>query len=373
MRGRSAGFDRAVTQSQARATRVSFLDTSLGVTDVLTGAAGIAFDGQVTIDADRRRSLALQVVNDHGRWTPASPADPFYMNRLLYVERGVFVGGLPEYVPLGVFVIDRPSINVAGHRLTLQAQDRLKFASRSSFTRPTIYREGDPVGDVLKAIAQDAGMGATLFAIDDDGRTLGADRIFELGANRLDALRQLSRDFTLDAYVDAQGVFTVAPARTSTDVAPDWTFARGAEAIMLDLTKDLDDDQLFNHTLVSGEASDQAPVVGEARDLNPLSPAYNPVDGTGPIGDRLITFTSATIRAAELAQLAAEARLLEVALVQETISIPSVPHPALEVGDAVLIVEPDSAISDTYLLDSVSVPLARGAMTVGTRKLRSLT
>lgn len=370
MRAVSAGFVAAVSRSHRRAVRVSALNADLSVRTTLPVTGGT-----VTYDADRRRSCTLEV-GAADAWIPSGPGDVFYPNALIRVERGILIGNTAEFVTLGTFLVDRPEVTVdaSGASVTVQCQDRLKLIAKSAFTSPIRYESGTPLADVIEAIAQDAGMGSTLYALDDAGKTLAADRTFEAGDGRLDAIRQLALDYALDVYVDADGKLTTSLSLTDADVStPIWTFERGVDAIMLGLTKGFDDERLYNHVLVTGEASDLYPVRAEIRDTNPLSPAYNPVDGSGPIGDRLYTYSSAMIRSNDQAEEVANALLLRVALVEEAIRIPTIVHPAFEVGDAVEIAEPVSETSDVYLLDGVSIPLGKGSMTISTRKLRSLT
>lgn len=376
MRAVSDAFAAAIREPHERIARVSILDASLGVVDELTGTDGVTVDGSVQMDSSKRRSCSLSIANPDGDWTPAGPADPLFPNGLIRLERGIVVDGSPELVSLGVFLIDRPVINVsrAGSTISISGQDRVKLALKSRFTRPVTFDAGTPLADVVQAIAQAAGMGDTLYRLDDGGKALVADRTFESDEDRWPALQQLAHDYALEAFVDADGYLVLAPAVTpATLPSPVWTFERGDEAIMLGLTKEWSDDRLYNHVRVSGEAASLAPVSAEARDLNPESPAYNPTDGTGPIGDRLFTYTSPMIRSVEQAQEVADALLLTVALVEEAITIPSVVHPALEVGDVVTVAEEISRTADTYLLDTVSIPLATGPMSVAARKLRSLT
>jgi hypothetical protein len=376
VRPHSIEFAATVTQSHRRASRVSLLNSDLSTDQEISGESGIVIEGTVGIDPQRRRSLSLRLVNEDGAWTPTGAADPLYLNRLLKVERGVYVGEGPEYVTLGVFLIDSPSVTVgaSGATIDLQGQDRLKLALRSAFTKPTRYDEGMALGTVIRSIAQDAGMGATLYRLNDGGRSLKADRSFESGDNRVDAMRLLADAYGLILYVDAEGYFVVEPALTSLTI-PEiaYTFERGTDAIMLGIRKGWNDDRLYNHVLVSGEASDLAPVSAEARDLNPLSPAYNPLDGTGPIGDRLFTYTSAMIRTEEQAQEVANALLLEVALIEETIDLPSIVHPAIEAGDVIGVIEPISKTNDAYIVDGMSIPIGAGSMTISSKKVRELT
>ncbi len=184
----------------------------------------------------------------------------------------------------------------------------------------------------------------------------------------------LAHDHALELYPDAAGVLVLRPTIALADSPVVWTFARGADAIMLGLTKRLSDAQLFNHVVVVGESAGVGPFRGEARDLNPASPTYNPLDGSGPIGDRLApVYRSALITSTFQAQQVAEAMLREVALVEEQVSVPSAPHPALEAGDVVAITERLSATADRYLLDTVTQPVGAGAMQITAKRLRSLT
>lgn len=370
MRAVSAGFAAAVRSSHRRVARVALLDSSLVAQSYLAGVV----DGSVTIASDRRRSCSLSIADTDGTLAPSTSADPLYPNRLIRVDRGVVVGGAEEWVSLGVFAIDRPSVTVgpAATSLGIQAQDRLKFALKSSFTVPTRYDAGIAIGTVIAAIAADAGMGS-FNRFDDGGKSLAADRAFETGDNRVDAMRAISHDYGLDLYVDADG-YLVMTAELTIATLPDtsFVFERGADAVMLGVTKDLNDDRLYNHVLVVGEASDMVPINAEARDLNPDSPAYDPTDGSGPIGDRLYTYSSAMIRNIDQAQEVANALLLSVALIEESISVQSMVNPALEVGDVIGVIEARSRTNDLYLIDGLTIPLDKGAMGLTSKKVRPL-
>ena len=371
MRPVSAGFAAAVRSSgQTRVGRATALDANLDVVAELD-----AVEGSVSIDADRRRSCSVRIANPDGRWTPSGPGDPLFPNGLLRLERGLLVEGNPELVSLGIFVIDRPAIDVrpAGSTLDVSGQDRVKLASKSRFTVPETYAAGTPIAEIVQTIAAAAGMGQTLYRLDDGGSVLGADRTFETNDDRWPAIAQLANDYALVAYIDADGYLVLERAVTPDTLPPSsFAFTRGADGVMLQITKGWNDDRLYNHVRVIGQSSDLPPVMAEARDLNPSSPAYNPIDGTGPIGDRLYEYSSPMIRSIEQAQDVADAMLLDVALVQEELTIPSVVHPALEVADAVDVVEDLSATADTYLIDTLTLPLASGAMTMTARKLRDL-
>lgn len=375
----STAFADAVRNAdRKRATRLLLLTSLLVPTDVLSGDRALVLDGSVTIDRTRqqRRTMSLTISNENGAWTP-SPSSPLFLNRIVQVQRALYVGSQPEWVPLGTFLIDDPEVTVSagGSSIRLAGTDRTKLALSSNFTAPYTLGAGTRVRDAVRALAQQAGMGSDdrLYSLDDGGKFLGTDATFEESDNRLDAMMRLAQDYALDLYPDALGVLVLRPLLALETVAPVWTFERGSQAIMLGLTKRFSDATLFNHTVAIGEGVDFGPYRGEARDLNPASPVYNPVDGSGPVGDRVApVYRSAGITSIAQAQEVAQAMLRDVALVQEAVSVPSVTHPALEAGDVVQITEATSATAARYSLDVVTQPVGGGPMQLSANRVRSL-
>ncbi len=374
MRPVSATARAKLTRAHRRAARISVLDSALNPIEgaVLTGAAGYAISGSVRIDRTRdvRRTCDLTIANPDGVWTPRGLGDLFYWDRLLKLERGVYLDpSTIEWFSLGVFVIDQPVVDVAASTLRITGVDRMDRVLRSKFTTPTTYAIATRLQTVLAAIAVDAGIGSTFHRLDDGGKTLAAARTFDADTPRIDALRQLARDYTLEAYADADGVFVVEPWRDPIELASAWTFSPGEAAVMTGLSKTWSKDRLYNHVRVTGEASDVTPIVSaEAIDDDPASVTYY----LGPLGDRLFTYASAMIRSTTQAQLVANAMLVEHALVEETIDLPHSPIPMLEAGDVVAIAETTSDTEGRYQIQSMTMPLGAGGATLETRRLRSL-
>ena len=354
---------------QRRITRVTVLDDSYAELALLSGEVGYAIGGTVELSDDRRK-LTLRIANPDGALTPADQYSLIYWNRQIRVERGLLLpGGTPEYVDLGIFLVDEPTVDVraSGTSLTIRGQDRLKRADKSKFTAPTTYALATRVGVVLADLADDAGMGGTRYSLDDGGATLAAARTWELGEERLKAMYDLARDYSLRLYVDALGGLRSEPIVDPEQRPIVWEFRRGADATMLGVSKGWSDDRLYNHVLVTSESADSTPVYAEASDLNPASPAYV----NGPMGDRLYQYTSAMITSTGQAQAVADALLPKVALIEETIELPAIVNPALEYGDRVLVVEEDSRTETSYALESVSIPLGAGAMRLRASALRA--
>jgi hypothetical protein len=361
--------DVILRQAHARVTRVSVLDELFNPLPglVLTGVSGYALDGDVSMDTGRivRRTLSLTIANPKGVWTPGGPGDPFYWDKLIKVERGVRVGGVDHYAPLGIFLIDTPK--VAGGELVITGADRLDRALRSKFTVPKTFTTGTRVGVALREMLEDAGVGASRWTVDDGGATLGADRSYEPDEERMSAAKTLATDFSIDVFADAEGYIVIRPKVNPAQLAGVWEFRAGADSNTLSISKSWSRDRFYNHVVAVGEAADKTPVRGEASITDPSSP----LRVTGTMGDRLYTHKSAMITTVPQAQAVAQSLLWEHALIEEELAVSFVPHPGLEAGDAVVIEHPESKTNrEKYVVDSIDMPLAGGAASLNVHRAR---
>lgn len=364
--------ERVLRSSHQRVARVSVLDDLFNPLPglVFTGADGYAVDGSVSQDASRaiRRTVTLTISNPDGVWTPRGEGSAFYWDRQIKVERGVVVGGVAYYAPLGVFLIDAPEVDARAGLLTLSGADRMDRATRSEFTAPTSYALGAGVGAAVRDILEDAGVGITQWSVDDGGATLGAARHYEVGEERLQAAITLANDFALEVLADANGFMVVRPKRDPQDLPSSWTFKAGVDATHLGLAKRWSRDRFYNHILVTGESADQEPLRAEASVTDPS----NPLRVTGPMGDRLFKYTSAMITTVQQAQDVADAMLWERALIEEELSIEHVVNPMLEAGDAIRVEDNSSATDDKYAIASLDLPIAAGPASLNVKKVRTL-
>lgn len=369
-----ASPERVLTQSHQRITRVSILDDLWQPLPggQLTGVEGYALSGSVAMERGKAviRTLALELANPSGIWTPSGAGSLLYWDRLVRVERGVRTGGADFLAPAGVFQIDSPEAARQGGALLvrLTGADRMDRATRSEFTAPESHAAGSGVGAVLRGILEDAGVGTDRWSVDDGGATLGADRHYEEGEERLASAIRLANDFALEVFADARGFMVIRPKPDPLGLTPAWTFEAGATAVHEGVSQRWSRDKFANHILVTGEAADRTPVRGEASDTNAASPTR--VDG--PMGDRLIKYTSGMITTAPQAQAVAQSMLWERAMIEEQVSLPHVPLPILEPGDAVIINEPTTGTADKYVLDTLSLPLAGGSANLNVKRARSL-
>ena len=365
--------DRVLASSHQRVTRVSVLDDTYNPLPggVLTGEDGYMLSGSVSMSRTDpvARTLGLELVNPDGIWTPTGQGSLLYWDRLLRVERGVRVAGQDFLAPAGVFQIDSPEVQrSSGVVLKLTGADRMDRATRSQFTDPETHAVGSGVGAVIRAVLEAAGVGTDRWTVDDGGATLGAARSYEVGEERLSAAMRLANDFALEVFADARGYMVVRPKPDPLGLATAWTFEAGVSAVHEGVSVKWSRDKFYNHILVTGESADQDPIRAEAADTNPASPTRT----TGPMGDRLLKYTSAMITTVPQAQAVAYSLLWERAMIEEQVTIPHVPLPLLEAGDAIVIREPTTGTNDRYVVDNLSLPLAGGAASLNVKKARSL-
>lgn len=377
MRPHSATFANAIRRSHRRAARATILDATLTPLIDLTGSESVTLEGSVMQDRGRetRRTCSLELANASGAWTPTDQYGALYWNKPIKLERGVYVGGMVEYVSLGVFLIDRPTVDVdtEGNVLRITGRDRFKLAEKSKFTVPYSVIAGTRIRDVIRALAEAAGMGTLdrLYALDDSGKALVAGRSWEQGEMRLRGMLDVAASYSLELYMDAEGRLAMRPELADPLTLPTvYEFEPNEVSIMLGLSKSWSDERLYNHVLVTGEGAGLPTVYkGEAMDLNPASPGYI----YGGIGDRMYEYVSSMIGSNAQAQEVANALLPRVALIEEELSLPSIVHPALETGDVIGVREDTSNTSGGYRIDRLSIPLGEGEMTIGARRVRALT
>lgn len=398
VRGRvSEEFMQAARFGGTIVTRVVLLNDSMEDVDEITGEDGFVVDGSVVMDRTRkgaRRTCDLSLSNPGGMWTPRSYRDRLWMAKRFRVETGFQLpSGRLELWPLGVYLIDRPELSLteADSNLRVQAQDRWKLGSKVKFRRSTHMDVGRRIDSVVYELGALAGYGTEeeLYRLDDGGAVLQVEFSWEIGASIPDAMLQIAQVYGLDLFMDRESVLVLRPvaaadgdlafAATTDSLV---TLTPGDDSLLVGITKSLSDELLYNATMVEGASSNRSPAVAEARDMNPLSPAYNPPPGTdpnwpngGPLGDRLLPpLRSARVLDEAQAQTLANVLLLENTMIEVAYALTIAPLAFLEPYDTVTVEEPVTGTQGVLLLDSLSVPTSEsGNQTMQSKELRPLT
>lgn len=270
------------------------------------------------------------------------------------IARGLNVGGIPEYVPLGVFSTDRCTVTMgAGGSVQWQGSDRAKKIRRARLTDPYRIASGTSLAaagaafllDRFPALGTDADFSNVT-------ATIGTNVIFEHGPDS-------------DPWRDAQGLFSargydlhfdgagIARATVITDpVDAVFSFGSGETSRVLggDMGGTLD--AVYNGVIATGEGTDVAePVRAELWDTDEASPTYY----LGAMGKVPYFYTSSLLTTVALCTQAAQTILARVKGGAQTLSWSAVVNPALEPYDCV---EVDVDGSTTrYVLDRITVPL----------------
>jgi len=341
---------------------------------VLHEVPGHLLDGSV--DMDRKREIRRQAsitLEDAGLiYRPRTPTSWTWPNHIWRIERGAIVNGQPQYQPLITGLVVQPQEATPDRAVTVQLVSRLAAADQQ-FAEPVVLTSGMRLNDVVLTVGALAGLGVdpALYVLEDGGAVMLETRVFDVGDNMLESLVRLCFDQGLSLADDALGHTTLAPFVDPSTVAPVATFSDITASGLLSLTRTLEQRPVYNRANVVGIAPDAYPIEAEARDLNPDSPTYNPVDGSGPIGDRpRPRYVSTDIHDQATANTVALRLLYEGALYEEAIAANAQPLPGTEDRQVVAFV--GAGAMDNYLLDSVRLPLKDGAMGMATRKIRSL-
>ncbi len=360
MRPVSDKFLAAVSGPHQIATRV---DLMLGGI-VIESDVGIA-DGRVTLDrtaATLGRFTAKLIEPDRLPLGPTSLFTPFGYE--LAVWRGVtFADGTdPELVPLGVFPIQRSSVDGVTLLADLNAMDRSQTIRDAGFEDDYTVAAGTNYGTAIQTMLNARVAGLTYsFASTSYTTPL---LTFTPDMDPWAEAQKMARNIGMELYFDGLGVCTMRPEPTTSGTSV-LTIAEGDNGVLTAASKDLDRGPAYNRVIAYGvNASNTAVPRAVATDDDPTSPSYY----YGPFGKKPRRYASPFITTNAQALSAAEAILASNIGVAASVDFGLVPNPALEAGDVALIVREALDVNELHLIDVLSIGLsAESGMTGRTR------
>lgn len=357
--------------SHTPVARLLFLDADLET--VIHEVPAKLIGGSVTMERTRdvHRSATVSVANDDGTYTPLTSSSLVWPNRLVRVERGALVGSTAQYVPLITGIIDLPADAEHEGTVGFSIQGRLELANQQ-FPAPLTFAIGVRVKDELRSIAELAGLGTTdwFYDLDDGGAARAQPRTYDTRENMLAAMVKLAFDAGCDVWDTGIGVIVLRPFVDPTTSAPLWNFQPGLEGVLISKKRSLRAlPGLYNRATAIGTAPDRYPLRAEWRVTNPFDPLYNPPDGSGPVGDRpRPPYISADMTTQQMVNAVAQRLGIEGALGEESTAAAAVPIPILLRDGRPVVAYGD----DSQLLDRVTIPVGPGAMSMDSRRVRSL-
>lgn len=371
MRAVSQRFLNALRGSQTAVVEAVICDTfQTGVNP--TGTTITITGGDVTASAaaDIRSTLSLTTSE---AW-PRNASDllaPY--GHEVYVRRGLDYGnGTREFVGLGYFRINSPSQEIVpGGEVEIAGADRMagiidaRFLTPRQF--PSTWTREQLVHTLITEVYpsaviewDDAGAAATTL-----GRNIVAER------DRFPVLKDLVTSVGKIGYFDHRGIFVVKTPPTL-DGPPAWTIDAGQDGVLIEMSREITREGIYNVVVASGEATDLTPpVTAIVADVSPTSPTrYG-----GPFGPVPRFYTSAFITTKPQAVAAATGLLRTSLGLPYQVDLSSIANPALEPDDVIAVKYPRAASlfkslrTEAHIVDSITIPLdPETAVSIQTRK-----
>jgi hypothetical protein len=377
----SAGFEQALRQQHQYATAVSLLDTDFNEVEGDTifsksdtnDITNFIADGSVDVDFDRgtRRTAELSLLNPSDEFTPATEnfksegpwVGKIYLNRVVRIYRGLFVSGVPEYVPVGTFMIDKANVIYQSNMslVNLTMSDLWKKLTKSYADRAYNFAKNTHYNDIIGTLVNDAGAAYPkrpnidpLTDRDEADTKIPEILTLEDGASRGDFLKELVTTWDIDMYFDPWGRFTTQDRKSGKDKRSVWHFYTSEDqtGMLISIDREFSDDNLYNHVIVNGK-DDKVSTRKEKSDTDP-----NSKTNIALIGDRVWKIADDKIKTANQAQKALDRAWAIRFQLGEVVQCQTICNPALEVDDVITITDLDHVkIDGRYRLRRFTVPL----------------
>lgn len=368
MYAHSTFFDAMMVKSHNVVTRVDvylsgIYQTTLTVTD-----------GNVTVqDQPIRRRCTITMQDPTGSLVPNDLGDllaPGSTEIKLFrgVSYPVTLAGMtnPEYIPLGMFGISKYRLDDTGESMTVQLSgfDRARKVQRAKLANDYVIAKNTNYIDAIQALLLSRYPAIVFGTVVPTSMTTPII-VLPAGKDPWGECRRLLGNIGYEIFFDPDGLCTIRPVQSLATI-PNWNLIEGSSATLLAVTKQMDDENFFNHAVVTGESSQNTvPARAEASDQNPASPTYT----GGPMGDVVDFYTGSDIQTNAQAQSVANARLNKALGIPLSVDTVDIVHPALDIEDVVQITRAKSNINDLFVVDKLTIPMiSTRAMNLSTRQ-----
>lgn len=301
---------------------------------------------------------------------PGDPLDPRSDSQLAIYAGPVRPSGKPALVKLGVFHITAasPISSATGDALSVRGLSGEHHLSSTPFYRVFQVTSGTPITRAIERMVLEAMPHAKVFV--ESSSLTTPEFSFAESDNRMSRIRELANSIGMTARFDRNGRFRIEHQPEYGDAAfstPRWVFTEGKNAVMRDVGRDLDDEDLYNGVIVVGEPRDtnSPPVRAELWDTNPASPMYyNPnAPGTSKRGPRPKKIVSPLVYTVAQAQALASYVLGQILTWPDKITVKVAANPHLEAGDLARIVRTTMGVDGLYEIQQVDHDLLGGEST----------
>jgi len=355
----SAAAALMLEESHAIDVRVTVVSPTAGQ---ITGLA--VSGGEVVADATSkvRRTATIQVSPEHWPVSPQGLLAPY--GSTATIEYGIIVpDGSTEWVPVFHGYLDNTSrtrpLSGSGD-IEVKLVDPAARVAEDRFDSPTQTVSGATVVSEITRLVQQTLPGTAV--IDLTGSTQVAP-VMEIEQERWDGVEQLADSIGAEAFFDTSGRLVIRPQPTVDDTVV-WTVRVGDRGSVITAKDILTRDGVYNRVVAVGQRSDGTPPVqAVVSDTDPESPTLY----GGPFGRKPRRYSSPLLTTVDQAATAAAALLARVRGVAARVEVETLPNPALEPGDVVLVDAVDGT-QTRHILDRVTIPLdVASGQSLGTR------
>lgn len=356
----SALFDRRIIQGGKRKTVADIYYSGITVESDIPVAGGSV---RIDRDAAVRRTASLDLADK--ALVPSlingGILEPYGTE--IRIRQGiVYPDGTEELIPLGRFILDTTSWNESsGPVPSIELVDRAMIMNRAQIG-PLLGFGGRVPGAVIDELFVYFWGDLTVTygsGLDTTARVPGG--IAYDSGNHWDIVVDMAAVMGGEIYFDADGnpVVNKYPVFDDTTTSLDAVYTIEADINMVDAHKSITRQDVYNSVYVVGQATENSLPRAAVYNNDPSSPTYR----EGPFGkmgirienNLLVNNTACSAYAAE--QLNKYKRLAR------TLSIETLPNPALDVGDIINIIYLDNS-SEVALVQAINYPLASGVMSI---------
>jgi hypothetical protein len=328
-----------------------------------TGTELLLLNGEVEFDAtaDIRGTATIDIAAD---WPRARDLSLGPYGTEIALSRGVNVGSEGTiWAPLGYYRITSVSQDDAAKGpISLELEDRMSTIIDSRFLQPRQWEVGTTVGDIVDDIVLEIYPDATI-VFDDDANLSQLGRSLIVEEDRYEGLVTLADGLGKIVFWDNEGrlMFQTAPDEDT----PDWVVNAGPNGVMVEASRELTREGIYNAVVVNGEGADElTPVQAIAVNGQENSPTFF----GGPFGRVPFFYASSFITTQNQAENAAVNLLRRKLGASYNVDLSAIPNPAVQPYIVIRVVYNDGT-RELHIIEKATIPLnVDDALSIATRQ-----
>lgn len=293
--------------------------------------------------------------------------------------------GSKELLDIGRYRISKPKSTLsvdAGVQVTVDAYDRSRQMSRAKFIKPYGIPKGQDYGQAIANLVQSRMPSIPRNQYEfmrTDG--LGGSQkyttpgiILVMEDDPVEKVMDMAASFGAEFFFNDRGIPVLQPIPELGDQAV-WAYRADELSLVLDASRELDDELACNGIVVTGINSESVEVArAEYWDTNPASPTYyDPAHPERSVYGAVPAFmTSELIKNNAQAQAAARGNYPRISGIIEAVDFTAVPHFAHQAGDVIRGEIEELGIEGHFILESFTCGITHAGTLSATTRRRQL-